>query len=117
MPYYAAERIAEAINGLKSKHILVLGITYKKDVADTRESPALKLIDILTDKGAIVTWHDPFYPDKSDNLPTRLAEADCTVIAVDHKAYVWSMIVKRAKLVFDCKGITRNLKSPKVVQL
>lgn len=117
MPYYAAERIAETVNGLKGKNILVLGITYKKDVADTRESPALKLIDILGSKGAVVTFHDPFFPDKSANLQTGLARADCVVIAVDHTAYDWKMIVNKSKVVFDCKGITRALNSPKVVQL
>lgn len=117
MPYYAAERIAEVVNGLKGRNILVLGITYKKDVADTRESPALKLMDILADKGAVVTFHDPFYPDKSANLQIGLARADCVVIAVDHSTYDWKMIAANANLVFDCKGVTRMLKSKHVVQL
>lgn len=117
MPYYTADRIAEVANGLKGKNILVLGITYKRDVPDTRESPALKLIDILKDKGAIVIWHDPCFPDKLVNLLTELARADCVVIAVDHSAYNWQDIINKSKIVFDCRGVTRHLMGNNITRL
>lgn len=114
MPYYTAERISDAIGGLKGKRIQVLGITYKANVADTRESPSLKLIEVLSSKGALVTWHDPFFPDKSTNFKEMLCCVDCVVIAVAHSYYNAKNIARNAKFVFDCIGLTKSITAPNI---
>jgi UDP-N-acetyl-D-glucosamine dehydrogenase len=117
MPYYAADRIADTLNGLRGKEILVLGITYKRDIADTRESTSLKLIAILTERGAKVSIHDPFYPDRSVPLTPTMWNVNCVVIGTDHSSYNWQEIAKSARLVFDCRGVTRNITARNVVRL
>jgi len=117
MPYYAAERISDAIGGLKGKSILVLGITYKPNIADTRESPSLKLIDILASKGALVSWHDPFFPRKSTDFKAGVYGADCVVVAVAHSYYNATEIVQNAKFVFDCIGLTKVVNAKNVEAL
>jgi UDP-N-acetyl-D-glucosamine dehydrogenase len=120
MPYYVVDKIVDALNRnnkviAKSK-VLILGLAYKKDVDDTRGSPSLKLIELLTQKGAVVDYNDPYIPRtkkmrgddlKKDSVPlTRdtLKKYDCVVIATDHSCYDYELIVKNASLVVD----TRN---------
>ncbi len=120
MPYYVVEKIAGALNA-KSKtvdraRVLVLGLAYKKDIDDTRESPSLKLIELLTQKGADVDYNDPFIPRtrkmrmydlKKESVPitkSTLRKYDCVVIATDHSSYDYELIVKHSSLVVD----TRN---------
>ncbi len=114
MPYYVLERIRGLMDGLSGKKVLVLGVAYKKDVADTRESPSLKLMELLREKGAEAEWHDRYVlPAAHDNavLHAKLRWADLTVIAVDHSGYDWTEIVRKSKRVFDCKGVTLRIKS------
>ena len=130
MPYYVAGRIMEALNSkgrsLSEAEVLVLGAAYKKDVDDIRESPALKLMRILRGKGANVTYNDPHVPalplsdhelkslEITDGL---LSSADCVVIATDHTAYDYEAIADLAGLVFDTRGVMRNLAGENVVVL
>jgi UDP-N-acetyl-D-glucosamine dehydrogenase len=125
MPYYVVQRTMDALNaqgsGLKNARILILGLAYKKDVDDTRESPSLKLIELFTKKGAEVDYNDPYilnppkmrrYRLEKGSVPLTadtLASYDCVVVATDHSAYDPSFIVENARLIID----TRNLiKSP-----
>jgi UDP-N-acetyl-D-glucosamine dehydrogenase len=92
-------------------------VTYKKDVDDVRESPALDIIELLRAKGADVHYHDPYVPMVSHNgrdlasepdLDTALAAADCVVVVTDHTAYDWSAIGRQARVVVDTRhALTR----------
>lgn len=119
MPYYVLERIRGLMDGLRGKRVLVLGVAYKKDVADTRESPSLKLIELLRQNGADVKWYDPLVNPRQSagTLGLRLGRADLTVIAVDHSGYDWEEIVRKSKRVFDCKGVTLGIESENVERL
>jgi UDP-N-acetyl-D-glucosamine dehydrogenase len=130
MPYYTVFRILEALNDagkpLNKAKIFVLGVTYKKDTEDTRESPCLKVIQLLREKGANVSYNDPYISTielANDSLSSReltkanLAEADCVVIATDHTGYNMNEIVAHSQLIFDCRGATRRLNSKKIVRL
>ncbi len=130
MPYHVVSRVVEALNArgksLTGARVLVLGVAYKKDVEDTRESPALKIIQILCEKGAEVSYNDPYVPQihvpagdmKSVELNSDyLGSMDCVLIAADHSSYDIREVVARAKLVFDTRGVTRGLKGSNIVRL
>ncbi|MGL6193939.1 MAG: nucleotide sugar dehydrogenase [Thermoguttaceae bacterium] len=128
MPLYVVRKVADALNdhskSLKGSKVCVLGAAYKKDVDDPRESPSFELMDRLRKKGATITYNDPHIPTlpkmRHWNLPQMtsqeltpefLAEQDCVLIATDHTAYDYDMIVKNAKLVVDTRNATKNVKS------
>jgi UDP-N-acetyl-D-glucosamine dehydrogenase len=130
MPYYVVSRIMEALNAkgksLKKAKVLVLGVAYKRDVEDIRESPSLKLIQLLREKGANVSYNDPYVANikVSESTMTsveltdkRLSKADCVVIATDHTSYDYKDIAKKASLVFDTRGVTRKLKNRNIIRL
>jgi len=130
MPYHVVSRILEALNtrgkSLNGAKILVLGVAYKKDVEDTRESPALKIIQLLREKGAEVSYNDPYVSQihvpagdmESVELSGEcLAAMGCVVIVADHSCYDIGEVVARAKLVFDTRGATRGLRSDNIVRL
>ncbi|MCP4624227.1 MAG: nucleotide sugar dehydrogenase, partial [bacterium] len=120
VPYYVIDKVAEALNtkgkSIKGSKIMVLGIAYKKDIDDDRESPSLKLIDILQERGAIIAYNDPFIPKlkkyrkysfsmKSAQLTrAALKKTDLVLIATDHSSYDYEWIAEHANLVVD----TRN---------
>jgi len=130
MPYYTVSRIMEALNNrsksLNGARVLVLGVAYKKDAGDTRESPSVKLIQLLQEKGARVSYNDPYIPDLQlphetlssvELTEERLSSADCVVIATDHSCYDWEQIVSWSKLVFDTRGVTRGLEGDNIIRL
>ena len=130
MPHYATSRIIEALNthgkSLRGAKVLVLGATYKKDVEDVRESPSLKLIRLLRERGAEVTYNDPYVAAiqiGEDTLTSVeltgecLSSADCIVIATDHSSYDYQYIADKAGLVFDTRGVTRTLKGKNIFRL
>lgn len=126
MPEYVIHKVAEALNehrkAIKGSKILVLGLAYKKDVDDIRESPSIELIELLRERGAKVDYNDPYVPrtpkQREHNLgmvsrklsPRMLGSYDCVLIATDHTAYDYPAIVRSAKLVVDtrnaCAGLT-----------
>jgi UDP-N-acetyl-D-glucosamine dehydrogenase len=119
MPYYAVGRIARALNDrgkpVRGAKILILGMAYKQDVGDLRESPSLKLLELLRGDGAIVTYHDPHVPSlPKDALasvelgPEVLAAADCVVIATAHRAIDLAMVVREAPCVVDLRNAVRQ---------
>jgi UDP-N-acetyl-D-glucosamine dehydrogenase len=126
MPYHVVESVSEALNkrrkALNGSKILVLGVAYKKDVDDLRESPSLKLIELLNDRGATVDYNDPYFAqlhkmrhyDYSQKRsvpldPKTLASYDCVLIATDHSSYDYASIVEAAQLVVDTRNATRRL--------
>jgi len=123
MPEYVVERINRALNSvkktLKETNILILGIAYKKDIQDVRESPALDVIELLQNAGAKVKFNDPHVPSilmnahtmKSTRLTSKLlSKSDCVVIVTDHSAYDYDWIVKNSKLIFDTRNATKLVK-------
>jgi UDP-N-acetyl-D-glucosamine dehydrogenase len=131
MPYYVIEKLTEGLNRhgrcLHNSRILVLGIAYKKDVDDPRESPGIKIMKILEGKGARVDYHDPFIPQilKSRQIDhpihsvpldrKTLARYDAVIIAADHSSIDYDLILKSSRLVVDTRNVYRK-KSPKVVK-
>ena len=122
MPSYVVEKISQALNKFrKSIHgsrILILGVTYKKNVGDIREAPALEVINVLLDKGAEPAYNDPYVAKlniggkvlRSVQLQENLLkEMDCVVVITDHSLYDFEWIVKNAKLVVDTRNATRNI--------
>jgi UDP-N-acetyl-D-glucosamine dehydrogenase len=126
MPYHVVDAIANAMNqrrkALNGAKVLLLGVAYKKDVDDLRESPSLKIMELLTDRGALVDYNDPYFPhlhkmrhyDYSDKKsvaldPKTLASYDCVIIATDHTSYDYAAIVESAQLVVDTRNTTRRL--------
>lgn len=126
MPHYVVSRVAEALNergrAVRDSRISILGVAYKKDVDDPRESPSFKMMDLLRARGAIVTYNDPHIPKlpamrhfqvpdlSSQTLtPEYLASQDCVLIATDHSAYDWEFIVRHAQLVIDTRNATRHV--------
>ncbi len=127
MPYYVVEKVIEALNernkNIKSSKILVLGLAYKKDVDDVRESPSLKLIELLKQKGARVDYNDPYiakthkmrmYDLKMVSVPVteeNLKEYDCVVIATEHSCYDYEFVAKNAQLIVDTRNATKGIKN------
>jgi len=126
MPYHVVSSVADALNerqkSLKGSKILLLGVAYKKDVDDLRESPSLKLLELLTARGAKLDYNDPYFPAlhkmrhydfsqmRSVELtPAALASYDCVLIATDHTSYDYNAIVESAKLVVDSRNATRRV--------
>ena len=118
MPRYWVEKAVDALNGagkpLKNSRVLVLGVAYKKDIDDLRESPALDIIELLRTKGADVRYHDPYVPVISHNghdltcepaLDAALDAADCVLIVTDHSVYDWPAVLVKAKLVVDTRHV------------
>ena len=128
MPYWVVERAVEALSergrAIKGAKVLVLGVAYKKDVDDLRESPSLKVIEILESRGAQVSYNDPYVPslrarrlrhyemfelDSVELTEAVVSGADCVLIATDHGAYDYSWIVENARLVVDTRNATRQV--------
>ena len=126
MPYHVVEAIASALNdrqkSLKGARILVLGVAYKKDVDDLRESPTLKIMELLGKRGAKLDYNDPYFPQlhkmrhydysqmKSVELnPQTISSYDAVVIATDHTSYDYPAIVDAAQLVIDTRNATRRI--------
>jgi UDP-N-acetyl-D-glucosamine dehydrogenase len=130
MPEYIVERIVAALNtrskSVKGAKILILGVAYKKDIEDVRESPALRVLQLLIEKKATVHYNDPYIPDiKEGNRRLRsiklekkvLSYYDCVVILTDHSCYDLKSIVKDSKLVFDTRGCTVGIDSANIIRL
>lgn len=126
MPEYVVTRIAEALNDVgrpvRGSRIGVLGVAYKKDVDDPRESPSFKLMELLQKRGAVISYNDPHIPTlpsmrhydtprlASETLtPEYLAAQDCILIATDHSAYDWDSIVRCSRLVVDTRNATAGV--------
>ena len=126
MPYHVVESLAEALNNhkksLKGSKVLVLGVAYKKDVDDLRESPTLKIMEILQKRGAEFDYNDPHFPQlhkmrhydysQMKSVPINketLAKYDAVLIATDHSSYDYSAIVESSKLVVDSRNATKRV--------
>jgi len=129
MPYHVVRSVASALNkrkkALNGSRVLVLGVAYKKDIDDLRESPALTIIETLQKEGADVKYNDPFfafvgrgrhYDLQMKNTPLEnLGQYDCVLIVTDHSDYDYKKIVEEAQLVVDTRNATKGIKSDKIV--
>jgi UDP-N-acetyl-D-glucosamine dehydrogenase len=130
MPYFVIEQIADGLNAhrksINGSKILVLGLAYKRDIDDLRESPSLTIIELLRDKGASVRYNDPYFPSVGRgrhydlnmiNTPLEdLGQYDAVIIVTDHSAYDYRKIVEESKLVVDTRNATKGIVSPKIVR-
>jgi UDP-N-acetyl-D-glucosamine dehydrogenase len=118
MPRYWVQKIQDRLNdagkAVKGSQILVLGVAYKRDISDMRESPALDIIHLLREKGAVVNYHDPHVPTFSHDgmamasitdLHAALDGADCVVITTDHALYDWNLVRQSAQLMVDTRHV------------
>ncbi len=126
MPYYVVQRTIEALNdrgkSLKGAKILILGVAYKKDVDDTRESPAFKLMELLYQKGAALSYNDPYvaqlrpvrnYSFELTSTPLiekNIQETDCVLVATDHSVYDYDLILQHARLIVDTRNVFHGKK-------
>src|SRR5580704_1953727 len=129
MPHFVVDKIQNALNDhskpVKGSHIHILGVAYKRDIDDVRESPALDIILLLERRGARVTYSDPFVPNlrldghelTAEDPNAMASEADCVVIVTDHAKFDYPSIVKNARLIVDTRNALKNHPSPKVVRL
>lgn len=130
MPYHVVSAIAGALNrrrkALNGAQVLVLGVAYKKDVDDLRESPGLKVMELLQQEGADVHYNDPYFPTlgkgrkydfKQQSTPLdNLGRFDCVVIITDHSDYDYARIVNESQLVIDTRNATRGIPSSHIVR-
>ena len=126
MPYYVIEKTVEALNknrkSINGSNILILGIAYKKDIDDDRESPGYAIMKILLEKGAILNYNDPWIPklhttrkynfqmDSTPITPDLLEKMDAVIIVTDHSDYDYAEIVKHSNLVIDTRNATKGIK-------
>ncbi len=130
MPYYVIEQTMEGLNrqrkALNGARVLVLGVAYKKDVDDLRESPSLTIIELLRKRGAEVFYHDPYfatvgkgrhYDLNMERVPLEnLAQYDCAIIVTDHSDYDYAAIVHESQLVVDTRNATKGIASSNIVR-
>jgi len=126
MPEFLVSKIDAALNerkkSIKGSKILILGVAYKSNVSDIRESPALDVMRLLKERGGKVLYNDPYVPQveglKSITLTeSSLRNADCVVITTAHSDYDYKQIVENARLVIDSRNATKGIKSKKIVKL
>jgi UDP-N-acetyl-D-glucosamine dehydrogenase len=129
MPGFVVRKVADALNderkAIRGSRVLVLGVAYKRDIDDLRESPALEIMHLLQEKGAEVFYHDPFCPIIRDDghtplkqLPMKsvqlneamLQAMDCVLVVTDHSGVDYDMVAERARLVVDARGATMRVR-------
>jgi UDP-N-acetyl-D-glucosamine dehydrogenase len=130
MPYHVVSSVGSALNGrrksINGSKVLVLGLAYKKDIDDLRESPSLTVIELLQEEGAQVSYNDPFFPTvgrgrkydlqmKSTPLD-NLEQYDCVLIVTDHSSYDYVDIARRSKLVVDTRNATQGIQGDNIVR-
>jgi UDP-N-acetyl-D-glucosamine dehydrogenase len=129
MPHFVVDKIQNALNdhskALKGSKVHVMGVAYKRDIDDVRESPALDIIHLLRQRGAVLSYSDPFVPSiNTDGISMEAIEpdegtaaADCVVIVTDHKKFDPKGLVRSAQLIVDTRNALKGIDSPNIVRL
>jgi UDP-N-acetyl-D-glucosamine dehydrogenase len=127
MPYHCVERVERALNDeskpVKGSRIAILGVSYKGGIGDTRESPALRIMQVLAARGALLCYHDQFVPALPDldlqsvDLEDALSDADAVVLVTAHPGVDYGAVIARSPLLVDLRGVTRKLSAENVVRL
>ena len=126
MPAHVVDLVSESLNedskSVRGSRVLILGVTYKANVSDTRESPALDVIQLLLARGAQIDYHDPYVPQlqlvSGTSLESRaldadlLSSSDCVVVTADHKAIDWDLVAQEAPAIVDCRNALAGVQSP-----
>ncbi len=130
MPYFVVENVMEALSqrgkALRGARVLVLGLAYKRDIDDLRESPSLTIIELLQQRGALVEYNDPFFAsvghgrkyalDMTSTPLERIPDFDCVLIVTDHSQYDYAEIVENARLVVDTRNATKGIEAANLVR-
>lgn len=126
MPNFIVEKVQNALNEarkpLKGSHIHIMGVAYKRDINDVRESPALDVIHLLMNRGARITYQDPYVPsvtidDVRLNTEEAAAEADCVVIITDHSGVDYKKLLQESRIIVDTRNALKQYQSDKIVRL
>ena len=130
MPDYVVERVAEALNTIRKpingSRVHIVGVAYKKDVNDMRESPALDVIDLLGKRGAVISYSDPWVPElraagrllKSVDLSGAVGgRPDCVVICTDHTSFNYDEVVKSGVVIVDTRNALKDRHDPNIFRL
>jgi UDP-N-acetyl-D-glucosamine dehydrogenase len=129
MPHFVVEKIVGALNDhskpLRGSHIHIVGVAYKRDIDDVRESPALDIIHLLVKRGARVTYSDPYVASirvkdeelRAEPLEPMAASADCVVIVTNHTAFDYAALAEHARLIVDTRNALKGIRSDKIVRL
>ena len=128
MPHFVVDKVQNALNEaskpVKGSRVHVMGVAYKRDIEDLRESPALDVLLLLERRGARLSYSDPHVPAvKLDGMrleaepETAAGEADCVVIVTDHTAFDYAGLLERSKLIVDTRNALKGMSSPKIVRL
>jgi UDP-N-acetyl-D-glucosamine dehydrogenase len=128
MPHFAADKVQNALNDagkpLKGSRVHVMGVAYKRDIDDLRESPALDVMLLLKRRGGIVSYSDPHVPalkvdgiDLQSTRPESATDADCVVIVTNHTAFNYEDLLGRAHLIVDTRNALKGFASDKIVRL
>jgi UDP-N-acetyl-D-glucosamine dehydrogenase len=120
------EALSQHGKALRGARVLVLGLAYKRDIDDLRESPSLTIIELLQQRGALVEYNDPFFAtvghgrkyalNMSSTPLEKISEFDCVVIVTDHTQYDFAMIVEKAQLVVDTRNATKGIEGANIVR-
>ena len=122
-----SEKVQSALNDaskpIKGSRIHILGVAYKRDIDDVRESPALDIIHLLLRRGAAISYSDPYVPEVSIDgyvikagSEAELLEADCVLIVTDHKAFDYKSLPGKAKLIVDTRNALKGIQAPNIVR-
>jgi len=128
MPHFIIEKVQSALNDVakpvKGSRIHVMGVAYKRDIDDVRESPALDIIHLLLRRGATVSYSDPYVPEISIDgatlhaaTDTEMVDADCVLIITDHKAFDYNALAAKAKLIVDTRNAMKGVPGSNIVRL
>jgi UDP-N-acetyl-D-glucosamine dehydrogenase len=129
MPHFVVEKIQNALNDrakpVRGSKVHICGVAYKRDIDDVRESPALDIIHLLVQRGAQISYSDPYVPRlrfegidlESKDITQSAASADCVVIVTDHKAFNYDAVVRDAQLIVDTRNALKDADSPNIVRL
>ena len=129
MPHFVVDKIQNALNtkgkAIKGSKIHILGVAYKKNIDDMRESPALDIIHLLREKGGKLTYSDPYVSTlkidgitlKALPVDSNCKSADCVVIVTDHRDFDYKAIEKSSKLIVDTRNGMKGIKSSKIIRL
>jgi UDP-N-acetyl-D-glucosamine dehydrogenase len=129
MPHFVVDKVQNALNDagkpVKGSRIHVLGVAYKRDIDDVRESPALDILHLLRSRGALLSYSDPYVPGlqvdglelSSQDGPEAIGAADCVVIVTDHAAFDYPSIAQSARLIVDTRNAMKGISAPHIIRL
>jgi UDP-N-acetyl-D-glucosamine dehydrogenase len=130
MPHYTVDKVGEALNrfrkAINGSRVLILGVAYKKNISDVRESPALDILHLLAKKGAILSYCDPYVPEIRDgamNLEASpfsaatLRKSDCVVVVTDHAIFDYKLVAGASKVVVDTRNALKGYGGKNIIKL